>query len=164
EKGDKDFNELALKSFGGRIVKNTSDFNRKVSNTGAFKDKKYEKDVYNTTLEYEAGVEVRRYYEGEVKKSEAVKSIREIFGDDQRRIKNYIGRLDKNYTKFSNNAQEIKFAATDNKALLLKEHFGDNLFKQDNLSEKQKELKKELVRMKALTTSVKRAYLLEIKK
>lgn len=164
EKGDKDFSELALKSFGGRIVKNTSDFNRKVSNTGAFKDKKYEKDVYNTTLEYEAGVEVRRYYEGEVKKSEAVKSIREIFGDDQRRIKNYIGRLDKNYTKFSNNAQEIKFAATDNKALLLKEHFGDNLFKQDNLSEKQKELKKELVRMKALTTSVKRAYLLEIKK
>jgi len=160
---DKSFGELALKSFGGRVVKTTSDFNRKASNTDEFKDAKAKNDVENSKAEYEAKSFVDKFHAKEISRKEAFEGIKEVFGDDKRRLKNYNERLNKNYSKFSGNAQEIKFADADKKALLLKTYFGSDLFNQSKLDEKQKELKRELIKLNVLTESTRLAYRKEIK-
>jgi hypothetical protein len=152
-----DFGGKTLKSFTGRVVKETSEYNRRIGNKEKIKDAVEEIEINRLKTKLNFNTLVADLKEGKITKKEINDEINELAKDKPfeakrvaKRVKDQL--INKDTPSF---VFEVKYANTaKEKAVLLSDKFGDALLDYSKMQEKEKQIVRLLKQNNAINEEV----------
>ena len=153
--------EALKKSVSGRLLKTTSEFNRRVDWDKRLKNEIVAKDVKNLKDRYRLKELAIQERDGKVTRGEVMDYLKKIGNDNlmqMKRLANVYKEMVAN-PKIDPNVADLKYRDDKERALILTEIFGEELLKKDTFAKDEKKLYEELLKNKILNKGTMYEYL-----